>query len=254
MKNLFRKFRLQLTANKKLRGYLVYAVGEIILVVAGILIALALNNWNNNRIESNQKERLLRKLVVDLDNDIERITFLENHGDLGMVNKIQVDSLLEIIARGIEMDDLDFLTSKNPIFNVFNYNLQNTTYEEMTNTGKLYSIGTDTLISSIQKYYKLCEREQYYNLTWGNRVEQLGEKCSSGWEDFLYLYKVDLDEAIKVHSWIFDTKSLNYINLRRYVWESSLESGYTQDRFERIRNQSKDLKSLVENEIKIFSG
>lgn len=50
MISFFRKIRRQLFVEKKLSKYLVYAIGEIVLVVIGILIALQINNWNNKRL------------------------------------------------------------------------------------------------------------------------------------------------------------------------------------------------------------
>jgi len=51
MITLFRKIRKQLLTQNKLTRYLVYAVGEIFLVVIGILIALQINNWNEEKKE-----------------------------------------------------------------------------------------------------------------------------------------------------------------------------------------------------------
>ncbi|MEH6779913.1 DUF6090 family protein, partial [Maribacter arcticus] len=49
MINFFRIIRQQLLAENKFSRYLLYAIGEIVLVVIGILIALSINNWNENR-------------------------------------------------------------------------------------------------------------------------------------------------------------------------------------------------------------
>lgn len=54
MPTIFKNIRHQLTRQKKVKSYMLYAVGEIILVVIGILMALQVNNWNENR-----KEKLL---------------------------------------------------------------------------------------------------------------------------------------------------------------------------------------------------
>ena len=50
MIKFFRKIRQKLITENKFNRYLLYAIGEIILVVIGILIALQVNNWNNDRI------------------------------------------------------------------------------------------------------------------------------------------------------------------------------------------------------------
>ena len=45
----FKKIRRRLLADNKIRKYLAYAFGEVLIVVFGILIALSLNNWNQDR-------------------------------------------------------------------------------------------------------------------------------------------------------------------------------------------------------------
>lgn len=52
------------------RKYLTYAVGEIILVMIGILLAIQVNNWNNDRIQKTQARMNLENLVTDLKDDI----------------------------------------------------------------------------------------------------------------------------------------------------------------------------------------
>jgi hypothetical protein len=54
MTKLFRRIRNDLMEKNKTGKYFNYAVGEIILVVIGVLIALSINNWNENQIEIKQ--------------------------------------------------------------------------------------------------------------------------------------------------------------------------------------------------------
>jgi len=58
MIKFFRKIRQQLLKEGKTTNYLKYAVGEIVLVVIGILIALQINNWNSERINLNKKKSI----------------------------------------------------------------------------------------------------------------------------------------------------------------------------------------------------
>ena len=58
-----------LTENK-FSKYLLYAIGEIILVVIGILIALSINNWNENKKTQNQLSLILYNLIEDLNDEI----------------------------------------------------------------------------------------------------------------------------------------------------------------------------------------
>ena len=66
MIRLFRKIRNQLLSEDKYTTYLLYASGEIILVMIGILLALQVNNWNEHRKETNAGEELASKLLKEL--------------------------------------------------------------------------------------------------------------------------------------------------------------------------------------------
>ena len=62
MIKFFRKIRHKLLSEGKTEKYFKYAIGEIILVVIGILIALQINNWNNERILAKEEKLLLANL------------------------------------------------------------------------------------------------------------------------------------------------------------------------------------------------
>ncbi len=66
MLKLFRKIRLRLLSENRARQYLLYALGEIILVVIGILIALQLNNWNEARKDRKNEEQVVLNLYEEL--------------------------------------------------------------------------------------------------------------------------------------------------------------------------------------------
>ena len=65
MLRFFRKMRSALIPESRFGRYFFYALGEIVLVVIGILIALQVNNWNNNRIQNKQEIFYLNQLLVD---------------------------------------------------------------------------------------------------------------------------------------------------------------------------------------------
>ena len=63
---LFRRIRKQLVSEGNLGKYLKYAIGEIILVVIGILIALQVNNWNENRKSRSFEQEMLAQIRENL--------------------------------------------------------------------------------------------------------------------------------------------------------------------------------------------
>lgn len=66
MIKLLRNIRKKLLSEGKTITYFKYAIGEIILVVIGILIALQINSWNQNRINKDYEQKMLLELVEDL--------------------------------------------------------------------------------------------------------------------------------------------------------------------------------------------
>ena len=70
MLKFFGNIRKSLLNEGKTGKYLKYAIGEIVLVVIGILIALQINNWNENRKLENSKETLMFALKKELRADI----------------------------------------------------------------------------------------------------------------------------------------------------------------------------------------
>ena len=75
MIKFFRKIRQRLVIENRFSKYVLYAIGEIILVVIGILIALQINNWNENRLSSKFELQMLTSLKEGLTTDLADIDF-----------------------------------------------------------------------------------------------------------------------------------------------------------------------------------
>lgn len=73
MIKFFRKIRLDLLEKNKTGKYLKYAIGEIVLVVIGILIALSINNWNQNRLKGKKEIQILKSFETQFQNDISQL-------------------------------------------------------------------------------------------------------------------------------------------------------------------------------------
>ena len=76
MINFLRKFRQKLLGEKKLSAYLLYGIGEVVLVVIGILIALQVNNWNNQKKDREKESYYLKSIKTSIalsQNELERV-------------------------------------------------------------------------------------------------------------------------------------------------------------------------------------
>jgi len=69
---LFNTCRYKLLSGSRLTKYLVYAAGEIVLVVIGILIALAINNWKQKKTEQTELNRIISIIEKDLKGDLKQ--------------------------------------------------------------------------------------------------------------------------------------------------------------------------------------
>ena len=75
MIKFFRKIRQRLLSENKYSKYLLYAIGEIVLVVIGIMIALQVNNWNQSRKQLDNEVQMYSELYDDLNSE-----YLKNEG------------------------------------------------------------------------------------------------------------------------------------------------------------------------------
>jgi hypothetical protein len=73
MINFFRKIRRQLANENKFQRYMRYAIGEVILIMLGIFMALQLNNWNENRKQEAQFKVTLEQLFSSMSYDVQKI-------------------------------------------------------------------------------------------------------------------------------------------------------------------------------------
>ncbi|PTM11593.1 MAG: hypothetical protein DA407_01200 [Bacteroidetes bacterium] len=73
MIKFFRHIRKNLLMENKTSKYFKYAIGEIILVMVGILLALQVNNWNEQRIEKQQESAILSQLLLEFKSNLEQL-------------------------------------------------------------------------------------------------------------------------------------------------------------------------------------
>ncbi len=151
MIKFFRKIRQQLLNENKTGKYLKYAIGEIVLVVIGILIALSINNWNEAKKEEVIEVQFLNRIVEDLKSDTtylrRRIKDSENEIDtylLYVKNSYQHQETVE------EFKELITILQYNSEHLIY----QNFTYLELINAGQLGIFKNLQLKNKIIALYK----------------------------------------------------------------------------------------------------
>ncbi len=85
MINFFRKTRKKMADDNKPIKYMRYAIGEIVLVVIGILIALQINNWNEKHQAQNKMESNFQNLTEDLEsNKLQLLNLIKNREEVSI--------------------------------------------------------------------------------------------------------------------------------------------------------------------------
>ena len=108
MIKFFRKIRQNLLSEGKTGKYLKYAIGEIVLVVIGIMIALSINNWNEGRKETIKLKKAIESVYSDLVSDRllineglplvdQRNTIITNLLRRSYATEANLDSLVQIM-------------------------------------------------------------------------------------------------------------------------------------------------------------
>lgn len=174
MIKFFRNIRKKLIEQSKVRSYFFYAIGEILLVVIGILIALQVGTWNEQRKLDKQEKIYLTRLLQDNKNDIQtfesEIERLERNNqttakfcnlikDIGISDSLLVRSASDFVIYG-------------SLYPRFNPSLA--TFQDLSSTGNLGIIKDTGLRDSITSHYQkyeLTKLDFQINMNWAVPID-----------------------------------------------------------------------------------
>ena len=142
----------------KTSKYFKYAIGEIILVVIGILIALGINNWNEHRKDLEKEENISTNLQQEFTQNLKLIeTILEEVNN----NEQACFTLMEYMNQDIDkaksktIDSLIYWAIEHNSFNP-----ANSTYTEILNTGKIELVQNKKLKTSLFDWSRELEENK----------------------------------------------------------------------------------------------
>lgn len=183
----------------KLGAYLPYALGEIVLVMIGILLALQVNNWNQGIMDDKIESNYLENMVLDIEQELQQLN----------ANQAQLTSNLQTISRL-----KPFLGNKGPrrdtligpffeLAQLVNFRPVNTTYQTLINSGDMKLIDDFQVRRRIEEHYDLHELilKDY------RRIEKIHEKYLG---DF-FISEIDYDKIRAGNTDFFDNPTLKNI-------------------------------------------
>lgn len=143
MLKFFRTIRKKLIDQDKVRKYLLYALGEILLVVIGILIALQINNWNEYRKERLQEKQLLAQLRSEFESNLEQLD-----------NKIRLrDTMIHASNRLLAFIDYPSIRTSDSVYSYIGQTILNPTFDPIVHD--IISPGSIELIQNAELKQKL---------------------------------------------------------------------------------------------------
>ena len=260
MINFFRKIRRKLADDNKPIKYARYAFGEILLVVIGILIAVQINSWVNKTKLQEDNQVFLEKMISELELNKTRMHLLV-YGDSTVTKNVRYisleraikncDSILNMTYRGLDATALSFILNNRITAGGAHLNIHNSIFEELINTGKLYTLGSDTLIMAIKKYYKRCEREKLYNMGNTNRMDKGLDLIKNSYGKLTLDFARDsINFNIKNYPWYFDKTSEYYQNIQ--IALAQIIGGQSSNRYKmnEIYKYSDTLIGIIRTELK----
>jgi len=149
MIKFFRQIRLNLVETGNTVKYFKYAIGEIILVVIGILIAVQINTWKTDETNKKEEAFYLKKLRQNLVQDTIYLSWRIRGRDITLIRQ---DSLNEEMKN----EQLKHFSNNNSVYHMlttFMFSPQTSTFDNLISTGKLDLITNQTIVDSLFVYY-----------------------------------------------------------------------------------------------------
>jgi hypothetical protein len=168
MVKLFNKMRKKLLDENKTGRYLKYAIGEIVLVMIGILLALQVNTWNNDRQLKKDELKVLKSLKEEFNENLKNFDIAYKfHSN----RKKAIETLIASNHRELSLDSLRRLDGN--INNNYTFDAFQGIYNSVINSGKIGLISNDSLKIKIARFQDLLNdyKEEETNVmlfTWNN--------------------------------------------------------------------------------------
>jgi len=249
MIKFFRNIRKHLINEGKTSKYLKYAIGEIVLVVIGILIALQINNWNAERQAKIETEAIrqsnLQEIYEDLKTDLVSFDTILNQLERQKTASKYVLAILDNEDRYIQ-DSIKFMNQQGEIVNSVLVERYKNTWDNLNESGQLLSLYNDDLNKKLLEYYRFYDSriDNFKQLPVEARLAS--RKFAANCFEFDYLVKRRETDTIILPNpeWFQCYLSLEGLKLNLfYILESCY---YNIDWFAQLKTQAQSIIAYME--------
>lgn len=158
MSNAFFRIRQKLIEEKKYRNYFVFALGEMLLIVIGILLALQIDNWNQSRQDNKIIEAYFIKISTNIESDISKLRILMEERKQALD---YTDTILGYYSKKQISDPKLFERGFFSIFVETKFNPNKSAYESLKNSGFMSNVKNPNIEENLSSYYYLMERVSF---------------------------------------------------------------------------------------------
>ena len=155
MLKFFRRIRQTLLSENKFSKYFLYAIGEIVLVVIGILLALQINNWNEARKEAESQQKLFANLKIDFENRLNELEEFYVSKNQAIKNIARLNTIISESENGFDKEEVTQLLAYQ--LNNFMFNEDFKLLEGVFNTGLINDIKNEVLKRKLIEWPQLVE-------------------------------------------------------------------------------------------------
>lgn len=150
MIKFFRNIRKTLLSEGKTTSYLKYAIGEIILVVFGILIALQINTWNENRKLNDKRQELIVALIENFESTGKELLVVNKASDVRVKNAETFYKLINKDTQTVTVDSLKQLAGA--FFNGITFEPNLTSYKEAVSNGSISLLKSKSFLETVTQF------------------------------------------------------------------------------------------------------
>ena len=243
MIKFFRKIRQNQIMENKTGKYFKYAIGEIVLVVIGILIALQINNWNENKKVKTTEIYVLNEVLSNLNEDALILNDIINQRKKAKISVAKMLIYLEkenINKDTLEKDMVNFLTFER-------YFPINNAYEILKSKG--LQLSNITLTTKISRYYDYEQKKM------NRSIEDVENAILSVLEDtsgvIRFVESITLNESVALIN--YNDENLKKELYREMVSFKDNNVG-TLDKLNVFYHLNQSLRNEIETELKLLAN
>jgi len=244
MIRLFKKTRQIFINEGKTSKYFKYAIGEIILVVIGILIALSINNWNENRKQKTIEKVYIENIKTDLELNLKSLQkYIAERNKT--VASVEVVLAFFEARKNIDVNKFNFhcLT----VMEWYPFENSDNTYQELLNSGQLSILSNKIIKDNLQNLQN--------NL---NTIRFIESEMEEDYERYLYdqfFETIDLDTSLKnlksQSSTAIEVPKLDVIEVNTLLENRTFKNGFvlaaynSEDLIKEYKNMTATTEQLI---------